>query len=80
MSLAIFFSFYGKVSGAGLTHASQICPCLELSFPDSPFLISFHYNLAYDPLNSGILGNFITAFLEEIEDNSKNLSFFLLPK
>ena len=36
MSLAIFFSFYGKVSGAGLTHASQICPCLELSFPDSP--------------------------------------------
>ena len=38
MSLAIFFSFYGKVSGAGLTHASQICPCLELSFPDSPIV------------------------------------------
>ena len=31
----------GKISGAGLTHASQICPCLELSFPDSPFLSGF---------------------------------------
>ena len=53
MSLAIFFSFYGKVSGAGLTHASQICPCLELSFPDSSFYKSpysityFHYFLIY---------------------------------
>ena len=36
MSLAIFFSFYGKVSGADLTHASQIRPCLELSISRQP--------------------------------------------
>ena len=38
MSLAIFFSFYGKVLGADLTHASQICPCLELSISRQPLL------------------------------------------
>ena len=36
MSLAIFFSFYGKVSGADLTYTSQICPCLELSISRQP--------------------------------------------
>ncbi|EEA82152.1 hypothetical protein CLONEX_01956 [[Clostridium] nexile DSM 1787] len=36
MSLAIFFSFYGKISGAALTHASQSCPCLELSISRQP--------------------------------------------
>ena len=34
--------FYGKISGAGLTHASQICPCLELSFPDSPMFFNLY--------------------------------------
>ena len=36
LSLAIFFSFYEKVSGADLTHVSQICPCLELSISRQP--------------------------------------------
>ena len=39
MSLAIFFFFYRKVSGADLTHVSQICPCLELSISRQPLLI-----------------------------------------
>ena len=36
LSLAIFFFFYRKVSGADLTHVSQICPCLELSISRQP--------------------------------------------
>ena len=39
MSLAIFFSFYGKVSGADLTYTSQICPCLELSISRQPLSV-----------------------------------------
>ena len=35
------FSFYGKISGADLTHASQICPCLELSISRQPLFWLF---------------------------------------
>ncbi len=45
LSLAIFFSFYEKVSGADLTHVSQICPCLELSISRQPLLDSCESNL-----------------------------------
>jgi len=54
LSLAIFFSFYGKVSGADLTHASQIRPCLELSISRQPpssadkYLVTFfRFSIAY---------------------------------
>ena len=39
MSLAIFFSFYRKASGADLAHTSQICPCLELSISRQPHFV-----------------------------------------
>ena len=36
-SSQLFFSFYGKVSGADVTHASQIRPCLELPISRQPY-------------------------------------------
>lgn len=53
MSLAIFFSFYGKVSGADLTYTSQICPCLELSISRQPLF--FEEN--QERLRREVIGN-----------------------
>ena len=50
LSLAIFFSFYKKASGADLTHANQICPCLELSISRQPhFVLCVFFLPKYDP-------------------------------
>ena len=58
MSLAIFFSFYEKVSGADLTHVSQICPCLELSISRQPLsqyssmqlYLIINYHILFKPI------------------------------
>ena len=47
LSLAIFFSLYGKASGADLTHASQICPFLELSISRQPLSFLYHVFILY---------------------------------
>ena len=46
LSLAIFFSFYGKVLGADATRMSHICPLFgAIYFPTAPFSFK-HYSLA----------------------------------
>lgn len=39
-------SFYRKISGTDFTYMSQICPCLKLSVPDSPFY-TIEYNVSF---------------------------------
>ena len=67
MSLAIFFSFYGKVSGADLTYTSQICPCLELSISRQPLILftsvpaNYKYALQHLPVQYSV--DFRSSFL-----------------
>ena len=75
MSLAIFFSFYGKISGADLTHASQICPCLELSilncYPSSRQLKKYKIFL---PVEIYLLAVFIVAPLAAYTPSARPVS------
>lgn len=83
MSLAIFFSFYGKVSGADLTYTSQICPCLELSISRQPLcdyhelledLLHFFFQPVHMPVNRlfgnlQIPGYFMSAIPLDLHQN-----------